>query len=83
MECAEWAPPLEPPGSPLRPKARKPSEASLVARGAAGPMQLAWRCEEKAAADGSLIEELRAPPPSTALGLFLVIVVRGRVGHRG
>ena len=35
LECAEWAPPLEPPGSPLRPKARKPSEASLVASGAA------------------------------------------------
>ena len=40
--------------------------ALLVARGAAGPMRLVWRCEEKAAADGSLIEELRAPPPSTA-----------------
>ena len=29
LECAEWSPPLEPPGSPLaRPKARKPSEAA-------------------------------------------------------
>jgi len=36
LECAEWSPPLEPPGSPLaRPKARKPSEASLVASGSA------------------------------------------------
>ena len=40
--------------------------ALLVARGAAGPMRLVWRCEEKAAADGSLVEELREPPPSTA-----------------
>jgi len=40
--------------------------ALLVTRGAAGPTRLVWRCEEKAAADGSLIEELRATPPSTA-----------------
>ena len=40
--------------------------ALLVTRGATGPMQLVWRCEEKAAADGSLMEELRVTPPSTA-----------------
>ena len=40
--------------------------ALLVTRGATGPMQLVWRCEEKAAADGSLMEELRITPPSTA-----------------
>ena len=39
--------------------------ALLVTRGMAGP-RLVWRCEEKPAADGSLIEELRAAPPSTA-----------------
>ena len=39
--------------------------ALLVTRGAAGPMRLVWRCEGKAAADGSLIEELRATLPST------------------
>ena len=39
--------------------------ALLVTRGMAGPW-LVWRCKEKPAADGSLIEELRAAPPSTA-----------------
>jgi len=54
--------------------------ALLVARGAAGPMRLVWRCEEKAAADGSLIEELRAPPPSTARAVVAAAEAEAEAG---